>query len=678
MANWQQFITEFSNFLSSNQSSGPFQTGKKLSEYYVDAIKGAKAIPSGNRLNGNLAQSFKPILDLGFGLGFFLLQNSNKTFEQLQEDKSYFNGSSPLPSEEDQKSFKEEPQVQDQSIDDIFNLVTQDDLEDIRKNGTWDFFLHETDDKESTKIFNFKTKVDFNNVGNTKVSIFGNTLQKAKNGIAKYGFLPGINTILTFNRQDPKEDAQDEINSRGIGALTFNDLFNYFIKTLNDDRNNRVYENLSTLEGDLEGTINDLLGEQFRDIDPVLNDSPRLDKAVRANTGSDSGTQAVRNDIDNIFLSLYTAELQKWIEIITPYISKGLAKSSDETFSDSAKTTPSSLGISADGKNFVSIIEENSVFPTVSSRSVTTIGDFQKEAQFKIAIKSGSNVSILQDVTLSNIQYGPAGTPIIDIRFTLNGTEDLSVVITDLSTRSQERFTINKVFGQNGYPPKSQDETYRFPAGGPIYPSTAVQEQEAVKSAKDSLAGVLGSLSSDFQQKLINFGLDAKIADLMANKDPYLVMSSSVVLYWTILGLVPICFAANPPVLPASIPVPGLFTIIFPGLPFKLANGLRLAFNAGLNPIFIPELDPNGLVEKAASISNSRGSEEFKALLSLIELQKKLLEVTKDQKLIPKAVSVRLAISFALHLLSLKFLYTGSTQAGPATVPTPGFVLLVF
>jgi len=371
-------------------------------------------------------------------------------------------------------------------------------------------------------------------------------------------------------------------------------------------------------------------------------------------------------------------ELQKWIEIITPYISKGLAKGSDESFSDSAKTTPSSLGISSDGENFIPIINENSIFPTVSSRSVTTVGDFQKEAQFKIAIKSGSDVSVLQDVTLNNIQYGLAGTPVIDIRFTLNGSENLTVVVSDLATKSQERFSINKVFGQNGYSAKSQNEPYRFPPGGTIYPSAAVQEQDAVKSAKDSINSVLGSLSPDFQQKLINFGLDAKIADLMSKSDPYLVMASSVVLYWTILGLVPVCFAASPPVLPASIPVPGLFTIIFPGLPFTLANKLRLSFNVGLNPVFIPELDPGGLVEKAASLSNSSESKEFKALLSVIESQKTLLEATKNQNLVPKALSTKLAVSFALHLLSLKFLYTGATQAGPATIPTPGFVLLVF
>jgi hypothetical protein len=642
MANWQKFITDFSNFLSSNQSSGPFQTGKKLSEYYVNTIKDAKAIPSGNSLNGTLAQSFKPILDLGFGLGFFLLQNSQKTFKQLQQDKKYFDGSDPVPSEEEQKSFKEQPQVTDQSLDDIFNLVSQDDLEDIRKNGTWDFVLHETGGKESAKIFNFKAKVDFNNVGNTKISIFGNTLQKAKSSIAKYGYLPGINTILTYDREDAKEDAQDEINSRGIGALTFNDLYDYLQKTLSDDRKDR------------------------------------LDKAVRSNTGSDSGSQAVRNEIDNIFISLYSIELQKWIEIITPYIAKGLAKESDESFTDSAKTTPSSLGISTDGKNFVSIIEENSIFPTVSSRSVTTVGDFQKEAQFKIAIKSGSDVSVLRDVTLNNIQYGLAGTPVINIRFTLNGSENLTVVVTDLATESIEKFSIDKVFGKSGYPVKSQGEPYRFPPDGPIYPSAAVQEQDAVKSAKDSVKNVLGSLSPDFQQKLINFGLDAKIADLMSKSDPYLIMSSSVVLYWTILGLVPTCFASSPPELPATLPVPGLFTIIFPGLPFTLANKMRLAFNVGLNPIFNPKLDPSGLVEKAASLSNSSESKEFKALLSLIESQKKLLEATKNQNLIPKALSTKLAVCFALHLLSLKFLYTGATQAGPATIPTPGFVLLVF
>ena len=101
MANWQKFTQDFSDFLSSNKSSGPFETGRKLSELYVNTIKGSKAIPANNSINGGIAQSFKPILDLGFGLGFFLLQNSKKTFGQLQKDKNYYDGSAPLPAEQE-------------------------------------------------------------------------------------------------------------------------------------------------------------------------------------------------------------------------------------------------------------------------------------------------------------------------------------------------------------------------------------------------------------------------------------------------------------------------------------------------------------------------------------------------------------------------------------------------
>lgn len=52
--------------------------------------------------------------------------------------------------------------------------------------------------------------------------------------------------------------AQSEV-SESTGSFT--------LARLNDSP--RVYENLSTPEGDLKGTINDLLGGQFRDIDPV-------------------------------------------------------------------------------------------------------------------------------------------------------------------------------------------------------------------------------------------------------------------------------------------------------------------------------------------------------------------------------------------------------------------------
>jgi hypothetical protein len=71
-------------------------------------------------------------------------------------------------------------------------------------------------------------------------------------------------------------------------------------------------------------------------------------------------------------------------------------------------------------------------------------------------------------------------------------------------------------------------------------------------------------------------------------------------------------------------------------------------------------------------------SKEFQALLKAIESQNIGLKAKTDAKIVPIGVSTKLALAFATHLLSLKFIYTGSTQAGPATVPTPGFVLSVF
>ena len=640
MANWQKFIQDFSNFLASNQSKGPFDTGKKLAEYYVNTIKGSKTIPAGNKIDGNLAQSFKPILDLGFGLGFFLLQNSQKTFKQLQRDKNYYDGSAPIPSESEKKSLTEEPVPEEFSLVDFFGLLTEDDLEDIKKNSNVKFVLWPAS-ANSNKIFNYQEPFNFNNPENTRVAIFGPTLADAKARIKAYGFMGAINTILQYNRDRDEEDAQNELRDANFGNLRFSNLYDFLVRTLEQD------------------------------------DEDLLDKAVRNNTGNDSGTEAVKADF-GILRGLYTAELTAWIDVVLPYIQRRLTGTQDETYTEGTKTTPYSLGISTDGSDFIPLINEGSTFPTVSSRSVTTTGDFQKQAQFKIALKADDAVSVLRDVELSDIQIAKAGTPVIDIRFTLNGSESLNVVITDLSTRSQDRFTISKVFGSSSYPKGSQEEPYRFPPGGPILPSNAVQEQNAVKSAKDSVKNLLGSLSEDARQKLINFGIDSKISDLVAKNDPYLVMASSVILYWSVLGIVPTCFASGPPVPPASIPTPGFFTIIFPGIPITLSKKIRLALNVGLDPKIFPKLDPSGNIQKLAEQSNSEQSKEFQALTNAIKSQVTGIKAKTDAKVVPIGVSTKLAIAFATHLISLKFLYSGATQAGPATVPTPGIVLAVF
>ena len=641
MANWQKFITDFSNYLASNQSTGPFDTGKKLAEYYVNTIKGTKAIPAGNTINGGIAQSFRPILDLGFGLGFFLLQNSQKSFKQLQLDKNYFDGTPPVPSNQEKKVLTEEPQTEEFSLADFFNLLKEEDFEDIRKNSGVTFRLHEMSGKKSNKIFNYKEPFNFNSPSDTRIAIFGNNLTEVKSNIASYGFMGAINTILTFNRDEDREDGQNEINERPFSSFRFIDFYNILVETLDED------------PADL------------------------LDRAVRNNTGNASGTEAVKADF-NILRGLYTAELTAWVDVVTPYIQRRLANQQDSDYAESGKTTPASIGISTDGVDFIPVITEGSKFPVVSSRILTTIDNFQTKAEFKIASKSGKEVVVLRDVVLENIQFDKAGIPLIDVNFTLTGSEQLAVVVTDLSTRSQDRFSISKAFGDDSYAEKNQNESYRFPPDGPLIPSNKVQEQDATKKAKDSIKGVLASLSPDLRDKLANFGLDAKIAELASKSDPYLVMSSAVVLYWTLVGLVPVCFASSPPVPPASIPTPGLFTVIFPGLPITLSKKLRLALNVGLDPAIFPEFDADGEIEASASATGSRDSAEYKSFTQAIKAHGDILKAKKDAKIVPIGVSTKLALAFATHLLSLKFIYTGATQAGPATVPTPGFVLAVF
>jgi hypothetical protein len=635
MANWQKFIQDYSNYLSSNQSSGPFDIGKKLAGYYVNTIKGTKAIPSGNPINGGIAQSFKPILDLGFGLGFFLLQNSQKSFNQLQRDKNYFDGSPPIPSAEEKKALTEEPKSEGFTLSEFFGLLTEEDFEDIRKNSNVNFFMYEPTGKRSRNIFNYKEPFDFNNPQNTRVAIFGPTLAEAKSNIINYGYMGAIKTILDYNRDRDEEDAQNELRDTSFDNLRFSSLYDFLVRTLEQD------------------------------------DDDFLDKAVRNNTGNASGTEAVKRDY-SILSGLYSIELQAWLNVVTPYIQKRFTEFADGDYNERGKRTPASLGISTNGTDFIPIIAEDSKYPTVSSTFLTTIDDYQLTAKFNIARKTVDGITILGEVELGNIQYATAGIPVIDVIFTLTGSEQLNVALTDLSTRSQERVTISKVFGQTSYPAGSQSVSV------PGVPSNKVQEQDAKKKAKDSIKSVLATLSPDLRDKLANFGLEAKIADLASKTDPYLVMASSVVLYWSLVGAVPICFAAGPPIPPASIPTPGLFTIIFPGLPITLSKKLRLALNAGLDPKLSPKFDPDGKIASLALLSGSRESAEYKALTQGQKAHDALLKSLKETKAVPLAVSTKLALAFATHLLSLKFLYTGATQAGPATVPTPGFVLSVF
>ena len=114
-------------------------------------------------------------------------------------------------------------------LSNFFSKLTEEDLEDIRKNSSVNFRLRETSGKESSKIFNYKEPFDFNVPENTRIAIFGNTFNKAKSGILDYGFMGAINTILNFDREENREDGQNEISERPFGSFRFVDFYNILL-----------------------------------------------------------------------------------------------------------------------------------------------------------------------------------------------------------------------------------------------------------------------------------------------------------------------------------------------------------------------------------------------------------------------------------------------------------------
>ena len=115
--------------------------------------------------------------------------------------------------------------------------------------------------------------------------------------------------------------------------------------------------------------------------------------------------------------------------------------------------------------------------------------------------------------------------------------------------------------------------------------------------------------------------------------DPYDKIAQTIIAFWLTSG--PIVFSGLIPVPPTTEPVPGTYTIVYPGSVSSLAEGIRRAFNAGLDKKY---------------------EKDFTGTLSAL------------------AISNALAVAFAKHLASLKFIYSGTISG----TPTPGFVSFIY
>lgn len=147
------------------------------------------------------------------------------------------------------------------------------------------------------------------------------------------------------------------------------------------------------------------------------------------------------------------------------------------------------------------------------------------------------------------------------------------------------------------------------------------------------------NLKKEWIQSLIDQStadsLAAENAEKDLEEDPYVVMANTVVSYW--MSTITQPFNAAPPVPLCNVPSPGTYIPIYYGSKKKLASDLRKAWNTGKN-----------------------------------------FETTPTLKVATQAVASAVAVSFAKHLIELKFAYTGQLTVGTATIPMIGFVPTTF
>jgi hypothetical protein len=360
-------------------------------------------------------------------------------------------------------------------------------------------------------------------------------------------------------------------------------------------------------------------------------------------------------------LSLYLSDLYKWVgEIQTAKaqieINKTLAQS-DQAGSESP-ITQESFGIETGSDSFYSLVGTNSPIPSSGSNLFTTLADFQTFAE--VVLVKGDSKDVSKNVTfgslrLEGIEIAKAGIPRILVTVDLLSSDRIRATAQDLTTGA----IVSKEFG--GEIEKIENENnVRL---------TTVEDLINSSSDPDLDLTQLSNLKGG--KNLIKRLLDL----IKGKKDPYEIMATTIILYWTAVGLVPNSFQNFPPVLPATTSVPGTFTILFPGLVQPLANSLRRAYNVGLNPIFSPTFSIEDFETPGVNLSEEKRESLKNALDSFSKLIEKI--ENKDSLITEKATATSVAVALALHLLLLKFLYLGSTPSPLGPVPTPGIVFLV-
>lgn len=267
------------------------------------------------------------------------------------------------------------------------------------------------------------------------------------------------------------------------------------------------------------------------------------------------------------------------------------------------------------------------LLPDINKKGInTTHGELIK--YFIDLYSKGGSYRIIGDQYRSSTGYGEENlTPQIE--------KELSVLVNLYSGELEKWFKVAAPYIEKTATDKAIEETKK---------EEEIQEGEKVEGSETVLNKTVEEISS--------------FLSISPEKDPYMIMANSLVLFWTVIGISsPTIFLGPSGVPPSVLPVPGLYQIIFPGIPFILGKSLKIAFNVGSNSKFIPDI-PFEQFQKSPELAN-----------------KKIEEIGK---LSSKATASAIASVFASHLLTIKFLYFGSIPAVPSPIPSTSFVYAIY
>jgi hypothetical protein len=287
-ANWSGFIKDLSEYLSSGGNKTSKETADKIIDLYIDSLSGkAQPLPGTSFFNSNDPNviSNKPILKEAFSKAMDLLQNDpnqqKATFEMKKKSKEFVD---PSRLESIQSVPSSPPSTEISPIP----PVDEKYYEEIIANSPYTFFIKQKDGNKSNKIFDFKTKVDFNAPEGYGIplSLFGNTIPEVISTLKAYGKLPGLVELLTYT--DPGYDIQPDILRRGVKS-SYGDISKYFV-------------DLYAKGGRYRG-----IGERYKSV-----------------TGATEETisAAIVSELA-IIIGLYSQfELKFWLDVASPYMEK--------------------------------------------------------------------------------------------------------------------------------------------------------------------------------------------------------------------------------------------------------------------------------------------------------------------------------------------------------------------